>query len=236
MKKAFFLLCCALLVLSCKKNKTEPAPDLGYSYYPGRIHSYIVYDMDSIVYRQLPVQDTQRFKFQIKEVMDTLITDNQNRPTIKIIRYRKNYSATIPYSAMSWTVQDVWTANKTNTNIQVVEENIRYTKLAFPAKKNTQWNGTAFTTLGETDYNYSTFDSSMAINGNSFLKTATVVQSSNTNAIESEYFAEIYARDVGMIYKEETSYKYSQAGGIAHPGQIAEGMHYVMTINSYGTE
>ncbi|HKC68685.1 MAG TPA: hypothetical protein VKG26_10675, partial [Bacteroidia bacterium] len=65
------------LFFSCKKDKAIPPPDLGYDYYPGTIKSYVIYDVDSIAYRE-PQGDTVKFKFQIKEVMDTLITDNQN--------------------------------------------------------------------------------------------------------------------------------------------------------------
>src|ERR1700757_5014557 len=86
-----------ILFFSCKKDATVAPPDLGYNYYPGTIKSYVIYDVDSIVYRVLPQQDTLKFKFQIKEVIDTLITDNQNRPTIKLIRYKKKYSPTTPY-------------------------------------------------------------------------------------------------------------------------------------------
>ena len=87
----FFVI--AIIFFSCKKDVTV-VPDVGYDYYPAKIRSYIVYDVDSIIYNPLgnggSGNDTLYFKFQIKEVMDTLITDNQNRPTVKIIRYKKN--------------------------------------------------------------------------------------------------------------------------------------------------
>src|ERR1700752_3420076 len=124
-----------LSLVACKKDTVIPPPDLGYNYYPGIIKSYIVYDVDSIVYRQVQ-GDTVKYKFQVKEVMDSLITDNENRPTIKLIRYRKNYNATIPYSQMTWTLQSVWVANRTNTDVEVVENNVRLTKLAFPVRLN----------------------------------------------------------------------------------------------------
>jgi len=223
---------------SCVKHHNEDPPDLGYDYYPAKIGSYIVYDVDSIVYRQIPVQDTQRFKFQVKEKMDTLFTDNQGRPTVKIIRYKKMYSATVPYSQMTWAVlQDVWMANKTKTDVEVVEENIRYTKLAFPIKLNTSWNGTAHAdTNGTYEYKCTAFDVPATYNGLSIQKTLTVNQFYFSTAISYQDYNEKYARNIGLIYKEITDYKFSQAGGIAHPGVIDEGLHYVMTLNSYGVE
>jgi hypothetical protein len=225
-----------VLFFSCKKDKIIPPPDLGYDYYPAKIKSYVVYDVDSIVYRQVQ-GDTLSYKFQIKELMDTLITDNQNRPTVKIIRYKKKYNATIPYSAMTWTLQDVWVANKTTTDVEVVEENLRYTKLAFPAKLNVSWNSTANIDSVEVDYQYTAFDAPATLNGNSFTKTlTTTLQHPNSSAISYQNYYEQYARGVGLICKHIEDYQYSQAGGYAHPGVIAGGLYYVMTVNSYGTE
>jgi hypothetical protein len=230
----FILLNFIVFFFSCKKDTVIPPPDLGYDYYPGKIKSYVIYDVDSISYVQI-TGDTLYYKFQIKEVMDTLITDNSNRPTIKIIRYKKIYSPTIPYSAMTWTLQDVWVANKTNTDVEVVEENIRYTKLAFPAKLGASWNGTAHDSVAHT-YRYSTYDVPINLGGNSFGKTATISQILDTNAVYYQNYYEQYARNVGLIYKHIEDYVYLQVHGIPQRGVIAGGTYYTMTVNSYGTE
>lgn len=239
--KFFRIISLCLLVLgvfSCTKHHTEAPPDLGYDYYPAKIKSYVIYDVDSISYRQ-PQNDTMKFKFQIKEKLDTLFTDNQGRPTIKIVRYKKMYSPTIPYSQMNWTVlQDVWMANKSKTDAEVVEENIRYTKLAFPAKLNGTWNGTAHAdTNAVNTYTYTAYDTPASCGNLSFQKTLTVSQlSSNGIVILYQNYNEKYARGVGLIYKEITNYNYQDAHGLFTPGHIYEGIHYVMTINFYGVE
>ncbi len=236
----FFILLLALgfcfLDSSCTKSKTIPPPDLGYNYYPGKVKSYIIYDVDSTSYNQLPIIDTVHYKFQIKEEFDTLFQDNQNRPTLKLIRYKKIYSPTIPYSLMTWTIEKVWAANITNTDVEVVEDNLRYTKLAFPARLNITWDGNAHNILGKQDYFYSIYDSPNTINGNSFQQTCTVNQIYTSTAINFQNYFEVYARNVGLIYKEISDYTYYQTGGVAYPGQIYTGIHYVMQINSYGTE
>jgi len=224
-----------VLFFSCKKDATVTPPDLGYNYYPGTIKSYVIYDVDSIVYRQ-PQGDTLTYKFQIKESMDTLITDNENRPTIKLIRYKKIYSPTVPYSAMTWTIEKVWVANKTTTDVEVVEENIRYTKLAFPAKLGLVWNGTAHADTVECDYSYTSFDNPLKLNGNSFAKTLTVAQNLDTNALIYQNYYEQYARGVGRVYKQIINYVYLQDSQGAHRGVIYSGIYYVETVNSYGTD
>lgn len=222
-----------LSLVACKKDTVIPPPDLGYNYYPGIIKSYIIYDVDSIVYRQVQ-GDTVKYKFQIKEVMDSLITDNENRPTIKLIRYRKNYNATIPYSQMSWTLQSVWVANRTNTDVEVVENNVRLTKLAFPVNLNATWNGTAHADSTEVDYTYHSVDLPMALNGNLFTKTATVVQKYTHSQLSYQNYYEQYARGVGLIYKHVEDYLYPNM--VIDSGRIVGGTYYNMQLNSYGKE
>lgn len=226
----------AMVFLSCNKQNNEIPPDLGYDYYPAKIGSYIIYDVDSISYRQ-PQNDTVKYKFQIKEKLDSLFTDNQGRPTIKIIRYKKIYSPTVPYSQMNWSlIQRVWVANKTKTDVEVVEENIRYTKLPFPVKLNATWNGTAHADTVECDYKCTAFDTPSSYGSLSFQKTLTVNQNlSQNSAIYFQNYIEKYARGVGLIYKEITWYSY-QNGSVFIPGHIFEGIHYVMTVNFYGVE
>ena len=229
------------LFFSCTKDKVISPPDLGYDYYPGKIKSYVIYDVDSIVYHQLGGHngggnDTVKYKFQIMELMDSMISDNENRPTIKLIRYRKNYNDTIPYSSMTWTLQSVWVANKTTTDVEEVEDNIRYTKLAFPINLNGTWNGTAHADTSAQTYTYTSFDQPLSIHALTFPKTLTVLQNLDTNALFYQNYYEQYARGVGLIYKQIVNYTYKQDALGAHRGVIVGGVYYVMNINSYGTQ
>lgn len=225
-----------IMINSCSKHHVETPPDAGYDYYPGKVGSYIVYDVDSISYTQLPTVDTLTYKFQIKEKIDTLFYDNQNRPTLKIIRYKKIYNDTIPYSQMSWALQDVWAANITRTTAEVVEENIRYTKLVFPVRKNESWNGNAQNTLGEWDYKYTEFETAATVGGTAFDKTLKVTQKYFPSAISYQNYYERYAKNVGMIYRIIEDYDYQDGHGNTNPGHIYQGTYYEMRYNSHGTE
>jgi len=233
MKWYFYLLLIACF--SCHKSIEIP-PDFGYDYFPGTTGGYIIYDVDSISYRQLPTIDTVYYKFQVKEKVDTQYTDNEGRPTLKIIRYKKIYNDTIPYSQMSWEFQDVWAANITKTTAEVVEENVRFVKLIFPVKKNATWNGNAQNTLGQWDYKYSEIDAGASVGGISFEKTARVTQKYFLSAINKQNYYERYAKNVGMIYRIIEDYDYQDGNGNANPGHIYGGTFYEMRINSYGTE
>src|SRR5262245_18708694 len=140
MRLALFILGFVWLLSGCKKDPVvESPPDLGYDYFPVSVGKYIVYDVDSTRYRAIQA-DTIHAVYRIKEQLDSVFTDNQGRTTYKLVRYVKNYSPTVSYDSMQWTIKDVWVVNIIKTNAEEVEENIRYVKLIFPVAANSSWN------------------------------------------------------------------------------------------------
>jgi len=78
--------------------------------------------------------DTTYYKYRIKEKLEEKFTDNQGREAIKLVRYIKKFDQNISYDNISWQIKDVWNYTKTATTLEVVEEDIRFTKLIFPIK------------------------------------------------------------------------------------------------------
>ncbi len=124
----------AAAISSCKKDAASK-PDLGYNYFPGQVGRYIVYNVDSTFYDDF-ADSSRNYKFQLKEKIQSVFTDNQNRPAIRLERYVKYYNPAIAYSSMPWQLRNVWVENITATTAEKVEENIRFVKLAFPVKEN----------------------------------------------------------------------------------------------------
>lgn len=223
------------LFFACQKdNSAASTIDIGYGYAPDKIGFYIVYDCDSIVYNSF-TKKIDTFKFQTKEVIESNYTDNADRPTQRIERYRKNYSKTIPYSAMAWTLKDVWAANKTNKSFERVEENERFVKLTFPVDKNNTWNGNAFNTMGEWNYKYVDAHVKRTLAGTNFDSTTQVVQINKETLIDKKYYVEIYAKNVGMIYKEIVDVKSDSITSKPLLQRVSSGIiNYKAIVNSYG--
>ncbi len=227
--------------MSCKK-KTETPPDVGYAYAPTTIGKYVVYDVDSTVYDDF-FQDTTYFKYRIKEKLEEEYIDNSGRTAIKMIRYIKTYNASVNYDQMPWVVKDVWSYLKTSTTLEVVEEDVRFTKLIFPIKVDATWNGNAQNTIGEWDYTYSYMDRTEIVNNVKFDNALLVVQKDdkNKNAIHRQYYIEKYAKDVGLIYREIKDL-YSNTiivvNGAVTPVEtrIEKGIIYKLTYVTHGTE
>ncbi len=206
----FILLCISLF--SCKETLIEDNIDFGYDYFPQEVGKYISYEVDSIIYDQISnftIIDTN--SLQVTERFVEEFDDNSGETTYRIERYeRKN-------AGQAWQIKDVWTSKRTNTKAERIEENLRFVKMIFPASVETNpWNGNAFldeTTIipiaGESVvifknwlYEYVEKDEPYSINGFDFDSTMTVLQANEENLIELRYSEEVYAKNVGLIFKE----------------------------------
>ncbi len=226
--KTLFIILFVVVAFSCKKDNSLPEKvDLGYDYFPLKIGQSLIYDVDSIAYLQ-PSGDTIIEKFRIKESIETVYKDNQNRDTYKLVRYKKKYQEGVFYDQMTWVLQDVWSVNLTATTAEVNEENKRFIKLIFPVEKNTIWNGNAQNNIGEWKYKYTEVHQPLSLNGLQYDSTLTVTQKKENTAIYYKNYTEQYAKGVGMIYKEVSDYTFKVVNGILYPGKISEGVIYKM--------
>lgn len=209
MRKYFLVGFISLIAFSCKKDK-EPAPDLGYGYFPDAVGKYVIYEGDSVIRDDVSSSQDTVYKFQMKEVIESIFYDNQNRPTMRIVRYKKKYDSLVPYSAINWVLQDVWTANLTKTTAEKVEEGVRFVKLIFPVKENVEWNGNAqntwvpcsYYTYEAWNYKITSANNSENVNGLNFDSVVTIQQINVSNFIDTKYSVEKYAKNVGLVYKQ----------------------------------
>ena len=222
MKTIFFFCTVALSMayFSCKKNK--PSEDLtltkGLNYYPLEVGKYVTYQLDSIVFHSQSggdcnfVGDTSHY-FLKEEVVD-VFEDNTGETNYIIERYtRENENE-------PWNIIDVWNTKVTDTQVERVEENLRFIKLVFPVWEGERWDGNSFLSqdtsiaLGgesiefyrywEEKYEYGLVDVKEEINGIAFDSVMTIIQSpgDTLDKIHYRFSVEKYARNVGLVYKE----------------------------------
>lgn len=218
------------LFSSCKKE-TETV-DVGYGYFPTAQKHYIIYQVDSAYYDTFN-SEIDSFSYQVKEIIESEILDNAGRKTLRLERYIRDNAND------SWEIKDVWVANKNNNNVEKTEENIKFVKLVFPVKESTKWNGNMYNTLGEQEYKYKDLHKSLSINGYTFDSTLTVVQIADSSLIEKKFQYEIYAKNVGMIYKKYVDVKDQSSEidfSLPFSKRIDNGVDYSYTIIEYGIE
>lgn len=229
------LLLAMAIFSSC--NKTEEfIIDYKYDYYPLETGHYVVYDVDSIVIDDF-TQTTDTFRYQKKYVIDSTFTDNIGRAAYKLIRYQRGDPT------QGWTLTDVWYVVRTETTLEVNEENQRFVKLLFPPDEGQTWNGNQYIDSVDAnwylwhpsawEYTISEVDKPAIINGFQFDSTLTVTQQSDSTLIEKVISVEKYAKHVGMIYKYFSALE--KNGDITRPWSNPEsGFILVFSISEYG--
>jgi hypothetical protein len=223
----FLLLIAASLFFysSCKKAGIQPLA-IDKSYFPLETGKYIIYDVDSIVYSNF-FDSTFFFSYQVMEYIDSQYQDAGGNPAYRIIRsMRTDENST-------WVVHDIWSANLTDHTAEKVEENLRFIKLDFPVLLNKTWKGNALINtdsallyLKDWDYKYTEINGQLIVDTMIFDSVVTVTQHDDENAIEKMIYIEKYAKNVGMIYKEEQDIE-------TQPGQYQDGYLMTMTIHEY---
>jgi hypothetical protein len=214
----------------------EEASVLGLDYYPIKLGRFVVYDVDSTVYNDLTL-DTTEYKYRIKEKLTDNFTDNEGQPAIRMERYIKIFNPNKPYDSIPYTLKEVWMVNANSKRIQVLESNIRYTKMIFPIELNKTWNGNANNTLGENSYSYTYIDKNETINGISLKSVLQVKERDDKTLIAQQYYTEKYAKDIGLVYREiKDIYSNSVIAGVPIEQRIEKGLIYKQTVVSYGYE
>lgn len=238
MKLKFKLVIISLIIIvfSCnKKSKLINDVDFGYDYYPLTIGKYVVYDVDSSIYQQLP-KDTFIYKYRIKEKISDSYIDSRGQTNYRIERYFKKYDPKKSYDSIPWMIKEVWLMNADNKSVQVLENNIRFTKLSFPVISKEEWDGNALNTLGTMKYSYEYIDYPEKINSTSFASVLKVNQYFFRTLLSLQNYSEKYARGVGLVYKEYTYVVNRKTLNAFVENNIDSGIVYKQSVVSYGRE
>ncbi|MFC2100490.1 hypothetical protein ACFLRZ_01530 [Bacteroidota bacterium] len=196
-KKLLVILLLVVIVFStCKKESTLAPEYMGYNYFPLSIGYWIAYQVDSTAYVcQNSDVDTFNFNYQVKELIESSYEDISGRTNYRIERYSRASDSS------DWEIRDVWTANIDKFKAIKSEENVQFIKLTFPVKDENKWDGNAFNILEVQEYRYVNVNVSKEINGFNFDSTSTVIQIDRSTLISDDYSEEIFAANIGMVYK-----------------------------------
>ena len=209
-----------ILLFGCKKSNNETV-NYYYGYFPLEVDSWVEYDVLDIVHTEFGSDTTI---YQLKEITTEEFLDLEGRLTYRIERY---WRADV---SLEWSIKDVWYSNITKTTAEKVEENVRFTKMIFPINDTKYWDGNAFNNLDEWEYSYDSLHMPKLINNLSFDSTITVIQRDNENVVEYEKVKEIFAVDIGLIYKIHIDLDINDSNIL----DINSGRELEMTVTAYG--
>lgn len=200
--KYLYVLSFFLLLFSCKKDEDYEAQDFGYDYIIEDIGHYIIYQVDSTIYNDFDntIRDTS---LQFKEVVVEVFEDNLGRAAHRVERYEREDDRN------QWELSRTYYFVKNRQNVEKVEENIRFVSFIFPPNIDKSWSGNRYIEpvdnlkyLSNWDYKFSSVDVPKTILGIDYPLTAEIQLVDKENAIEKTFAKEVYARGIGMVYKE----------------------------------
>jgi len=233
-------------VLACSifwgcNRKTEDFTSASLSdYLPLQVGKYITYRLDSTVFVNFG-GGVAVHSYQEKQIVDAQITDALGRTGYRILRFIRDTSGTQPW-APAGTHQIV----PTDKTMEVIENNLRFIKLALPIIQDYTWEGNhyipddAFSSvytfnndrgMDKWDYTYSSVGGSMTVNGHTYNDALTVdgvddsfnANETNFSAIDPTVYASVnylqdnYAKGIGLISQTFIMWEY-QPGAATRVG------------------
>ena len=212
-KSVYIYACCILLFVACQKESESFRSEHIVDYYPLRVGNCIEYQLDSTVYINLGTEK-EVHSYIIRDLVDSIITDNLERPSYKIKRSIRNLIDTT-----KWNDLTSYLVTSDSSKLEYIENNLRYVKLQEPISTGFTWKGNTFinTTsvpellyLNDWQYIYEQVRRPYTINGISYTETVTVNQRNDSlgtlgdkeSFFEQTYSKEVYAKSIGLIYKE----------------------------------
>ncbi len=220
--------CCWLLLLSCTSQETTPI-DPGFDYLPLVTGRFVMYDVTEQRFSltAAPVTST----YQLKETTGAGYADVTGQPAFRIHRFRR------PNAQAPWQTDSLWTA-RTDSRVAIRTENgADFVKLAFPLVNRRRWNGNLFNQFAEDTYELRSLNQPFSVGTQTFAQTATVFQQNDSTLVSQDKRIEVYARQVGLVYKETVQLQFcSSSPSCVGKAQIDFGVRRYVRVASYGTE
>lgn len=225
----------ASLLFSCNE-KEEFISDKVTDYLTLTPGKYITYRLDSMVFTNFG-SVTEIHKYQVRHVVDALITDNLGRPSYRINRFiRDSTNASSWTPAQPWINSDTYFITPLADQAEVIEDNLRFIKLHLPVKDAYSWKGNKYLptdpysplynfsnddNMADWDFYYDGNLSSFSYKGITYADVLTVEEADESLNVPitnpSAYAArsrsvEKYSKNIGLVYREYEIWEYQPAG------------------------
>lgn len=222
----------SISLFSCKTETEDFTTDQIKDYMPLTVGKYISYRLDSLVFTGFG-RTIETHRYQVKDQVDALITDNLGRPSYRVYRYLRDSLGITP-----WQASGTYFITPLSDQIETVEDNLRFIKLHLPMKDNFSWKGNRYMpsepyypqypfnndiSIQDWDFYYDGGSSSFSYRGNVYSDVYTVEEqadSSNVPISSPGSYAsksraiEKYSKNIGLVYREYELWDYQPNTGL----------------------
>jgi hypothetical protein len=221
-----------LLLFSCKKYADPSLEDVGYSYFPIYEGEYSIYSVTDTAFEGYDTNtNTTNMtidNYLVKEEIHAPITVNDEVRYEVYVYYKRSGETWKSYP------DSVWTEFNSQRRIIRVRNNIRFVPLVFPIELDKQWDGNISDPESDPQdfYTITSVRRPFSYDNFNYSETATVELVRDVSVINDYLSYEVYANNLGLIYKDDKMYEY-QDGGIIYT-QAVKGHHIVQKLLVHG--
>lgn len=227
-KHSFWILLVFILI-SCQKEDKHTIvynqDDLKYC--PLNVGSYIDYEIEYIFWDDF-AETVDTSNYILREFIESKVTNYTGDTLYRIEQFAKNH----PDSA--WSIPHIVFAGIRENYVYKVEDNINYVKIILPVRENAKWDGNAYNSLPNKVYQYLSVGKPFSFSPTNFEKVAHVLQEDNQTLINQDFEEEMYAFNIGLIYKRQIHLKKTY-NSINQSFEISSGYSFTQIITNYGT-
>ncbi len=209
----------AVLALGCSEKQSLSLVSVE-ELYPIKVGKTFIYRLDSTILANAN-QNLITKSYLAKDSVESNFLDLQGRNSFRIFRYIRDIAQTKP-----WQYSFTYAATVANNRVEFVDNNLRFITLASPVGINTQWGGTQlintispspFAFYGGWNFEYQNIDEPFTTLKGVIQNTYTVFHQDETlpnvpfnanNYQERSASKEVYAKGIGLIYKEFIRWQY----------------------------
>lgn len=228
-RKHIFWVLLVFIFISCQKDDQKPIvlvqEDL--KYYPLNVGSYIDYEIEYIFWNDF-AETVDTSIYILREFVESKVTNYSGDTLYRIEQYTKNH----PDSA--WSIPHIVFAGMRENYVYKVEDNINYVKIILPVQENIKWNGNAYNSLPNQVYRYLSVGNQISFSSLHFDKSMHILQEDNQTLINQDMEDEMYALNIGLIYKKQKHLKKTY-NPINQSFEISSGYSLTQIITNYGT-
>lgn len=228
----------SLLITSCQSNEVAKSSD-DSAYFPLRVGNSWIYNVEETAIVRTSCSDNGVTVSNYE--LQALVTDSfpaTDQGFLYVIERAKRLKVTDPWQAL-----DTWTVQRMGNRIISNQSSIKYVKLILPLANGLVWNGNLYNNqkelngLNEDNYK-ATLKGQPYTNatGITFNQTVTIIQNEEqSNIIYRDSRVEVYAYQVGLVYKESYLLKYFSNSQLPCFGQkkTQQGITYKQTLKEF---
>lgn len=227
----FFPLLFAVACIGCKKETEELSVEPLSDYLPTQTGKYIIYQLDSTVFTNFGTSVELR-SYQEKHEVDAEFTDGEGRTAYRVFRFLRAADGTGP-----WAPAGTFAIIPQRNSVEVIENNLRFVRLAAPVKAEGTWKGNRFLpdepytgtfafsnddNMADWDFTYTNTGESINLNGqviNDVITVEQINESANAPVVLPGAYGFInyslaqYAKGIGLVYEEVTMWEYQPNPG-----------------------